>query len=393
MSSPQQAPTPYMPASQPQADAAYQQGTNQLAQAGSALSSSVSPQLAQISQNVANNPYFSQALSGAQTAANTATSQVAPQQLAGATQDSQIANLATSAITPYANTAMAGGTNAYNQTQALMQPATAGLSAAPGVFNQAQSYIAPTANPLISGANQVMQTAFDPQQSLYNQQYQQMQDQQNAIDAMSGVASSPYGAGLAGNAAQNFNINWQNQQLNRQIAGLGAATSADTGAANNVANLQTSGTNNFNALTSGAVNNANSLINTGTGALNSGINTATNAITGLGGAATGANTAASDLGTAGLNTLAGAAQLPQDIYLQQQQAQLAALGSQISGTTGANALTQTAVADQGNYLNIGQTASQNTTAAVSANNQANAAASAGFGNLFGSVLGMFSFGL
>ena len=87
-----------------------------------------------------------------------------------------------------------------------------------------------------------------------------------------------------------------------------------------------------------------------------------------------------------------AAQLPQDIYLQQQQADLAAIQAQISGTNQSTANTQQAVADQGTYLNIGQTAAQGAINAANANNQQANAQAAGFGNLFGDVLGMFAFG-
>ncbi len=456
MSKYQQAPTPYQPANQPGADAAFQQGTGQLAQAGSALYGQVAPQLSQISSNVANNPYYGQALSGATNAAGVATSQVAPQQFAGAKQDSGIAAMAGAAAPGYANAATGAGQTAYGQTQSLLPASTAGLSVAPGVFNQAQSLIpsttggaafAPDVLAALAGAgaqtygqneqalanlgttglqagNQVLNTAFDPQRALYDRTHQQLIDQNNAINAQSGVAGSPYGAGLTQQANENFNIDWQNQQLNRQIAGLGAydsaastyagntegltsaamgnlATGLNSGtqdynaltstAAGNLEGLQTSGTNNFNALTSGAVGNATNLINTGTGALNAGINTGIGALSTLGNTVTSANAAASDLGTAGLNTLAGAAQLPQDIYLQQQQADLQAKLAQIQGTNASMGLTQQAVADQGGYLSIGQTAAQGAIQAANANNQAAAAASAGLGNLFGSVLGMFSF--
>lgn len=392
MSSGQKAPTPFQPPNQAGSAAAFQQGAGQLASQGSALSGSVDPQLAQITSNVTNNPYYGQALTGAQTAANTATGTVAPQQLAGAAQDTGIANQAAGAAGPLANAAVGGGLTGYNESQSLLPAAIAGLSAAPGVFNQAQSLIPGTTQPLINAANQVLQTGFDPQSALYNQQYQQQLDQQNAISAQNGVGGSPYAAGITGQAGQNFNINWQNQQLGRQLSALGGAGTADTQAANNLSTLQTTGVNNFNALTSGAVNNANSLISGGSNALNSGINTGVGALSTLGNTAVGANTAASDLGTAALNTEAGAAQLPQDIYLQQQQADLAALGSQISGSNAASAQTQLATADQGQYLNIGQTAAQGAINAAQVNNAQSNAMAAGFGNLFGDVLGMFSFG-
>jgi hypothetical protein len=36
---------------------------------------------------------------------------------------------------------------------------------------------------------------------------------------------TPYGAAAEGNALSNFNIDWQDKQLMRQLAGLGSATS------------------------------------------------------------------------------------------------------------------------------------------------------------------------
>lgn len=70
--------------------------------------------------------------------------------------------------------------------------------------------------------DQIMQTAFDPQKQLYDQQYQLQQQQAMANQASRGLAMSGVGAELSNQADQNFNINWQNQQLARQIAGLGA---------------------------------------------------------------------------------------------------------------------------------------------------------------------------
>jgi hypothetical protein len=70
--------------------------------------------------------------------------------------------------------------------------------------------------------SQIMQTAFDPQQALYNQQLQSLTDSQNAQNAASGLASSPYAAGLDAQNVQNFNIGWQNQQLNRETQGANA---------------------------------------------------------------------------------------------------------------------------------------------------------------------------
>lgn len=81
-------------------------------------------------------------------------------------------------------------------------------------------------NPMLSGANAVMNTAFDPQNALYNRTQQQLQDQVRVGQAARGITSSPYGAGLENQAMSNFDIDWQNAQLGRQTQGLGAAQSS-----------------------------------------------------------------------------------------------------------------------------------------------------------------------
>jgi hypothetical protein len=67
--------------------------------------------------------------------------------------------------------------------------------------------------------NQLWNTAQDPQQALYKQQYQQTMDQANAVNSMYGLGSSGAGAGMAQQAGNNFNLGWQNQQLARQLQG------------------------------------------------------------------------------------------------------------------------------------------------------------------------------
>jgi hypothetical protein len=99
----------------------------------------------------------------------------------------------------------------------------AGLQA---LGNQYASYIPGT-----------LATAYDPQNALYNQTQQANTQQQSAINAANGVAGSPFGAGLTAQNNQNFNINWQNNQQQRQIAGLNAAQ----GLGQTDASLQTTG--------------------------------------------------------------------------------------------------------------------------------------------------------
>jgi hypothetical protein len=62
-------------------------------------------------------------------------------------------------------------------------------------------------------------TSLDPQQTLYNQLLQQTQDQTNAGEAARGLATTGVGQGIANQNLNNFNIDWQNQQLARQLQG------------------------------------------------------------------------------------------------------------------------------------------------------------------------------
>lgn len=78
--------------------------------------------------------------------------------------------------------------------------------------------------------NQTLQTGFDPQNALYAQQFQQNQDQTRASNAAAGVATTPYGAGLENQSNQNFDINWQNQQLGRQGQAANTASTLESGA-------------------------------------------------------------------------------------------------------------------------------------------------------------------
>ena len=83
---------------------------------------------------------------------------------------------------------------------------------------------------LQQAGQQVYNTAADPQNALYNQQFQQATDQANATNSMYGLGSSGAGAGITNQAQQNFNTNWENQQLARQQSGLQAMTGANQAA-------------------------------------------------------------------------------------------------------------------------------------------------------------------
>ena len=85
-----------------------------------------------------------------------------------------------------------------------------------------------TSSALTGGAASVMGTAFDPQNALYNRTADQVSQQALAGLSGSGLATTPWGQGVYGNTMGNFNIDWQNAQLGRQVSGLNAAGSAGT---------------------------------------------------------------------------------------------------------------------------------------------------------------------
>jgi hypothetical protein len=76
---------------------------------------------------------------------------------------------------------------------------------------------------MLPEAQQIMTTAFDPQSALYNRTLQQLTDQTRAGLEARGVDMTPYGAGVEGQTLNNFNIDWQNNLLNRMATGAGAA--------------------------------------------------------------------------------------------------------------------------------------------------------------------------
>lgn len=111
------------------------------------------------------------------------------------------------------NLSPAGAINAGNQAGQLYGNASNLAQQYSGLLGQ--QYPA-----LMSAGNSLYNTALDPQGALYNQLLQQTQSQANATNSMYGLGSSAAGAGLTNNATNNFNLDWQNQQLGRQATGL-----------------------------------------------------------------------------------------------------------------------------------------------------------------------------
>lgn len=193
---------------------------------------------------------------------------------------------------------------------------------------------------------QILQTGFDPQQSLYNRTQQQLTDQLGAQNAMSGLSGTPYGAGVVGQGLSNFNIDWQNQQLQRQ-----ATAAQGYGALTNTIGKDLSG--------------------------------------------------AADFGQAAAGTIAGAGAQPYGTSLGISGNQLGGLSALSQGTTAAYALPQQLIGDYQKYLNLGNQASGTTDSAINsaysnslqawqAQQAANQSLFGNIGTLAGGIEGLFS---
>ena len=296
----------YIPQNQPGADSAYTSLLSSLAPAATSGVNSILPQYQSQLASLLANPYAGQAQTGANTASAYGTGTTAPLQTsASGTLDS----LGT------ANAAVP------SQLASLIPQLSAMLPGISGTTSQLSSLIP-----------QITNSAFDPQTAQYNQQFQQNQDQTNATAAAQGVAGTPYAAGLANQSNQNFNTSWDNQQLQRQIAGAGAAGTLGTDVL--------SGTGAANSLAGGIGN------------LASGISNTTNA---TGSALSGA----SDLSTGAGTTLGAASALPSSTYTANAGGNLTALGNYGGALSSLTNPSTSILQSLYNYLNLGQTASGN----------------------------------
>lgn len=137
-----------------------------------------------------------------------------------------VAGQATSAVNTGINNPFAG--------QAVTGAQAAGAYGTGTLTPQLQQGATALSN--LGGANasyvpQALQTGFDPQNALYNRNLTQTIGQQNAINAQNGVAGTPYAAGVTGDAARNFGLDWLDRSLARQNTAAGTAATL-TGAAN-----------------------------------------------------------------------------------------------------------------------------------------------------------------
>ena len=118
-------------------------------------------------------------------------------------------------------------TNYAQQNMPQMQQAvgqvTSGAYGAPAIQGAGNTAVQ-AGNSLVPYATQALQTGFDPQNAQYNHAFGQ-QNQQSAVNnAANGVSGSPYAAGVQNQGDQNFNLDWQKQQLANQQQGASTAT-------------------------------------------------------------------------------------------------------------------------------------------------------------------------
>lgn len=137
----------------------------------------------------------------------------------------------------YANQAfqlMYGNPYAGGMQTAADQAGTTAGQLAPQAYQAAQGSMAAGQQALGAG-QQVWQTAQDPQNQLHDYMQGQALNNANVINSQYGLGSSGAGAGVANQALNQFNMDWQNQQLSRQAQGaqaLNSGISSYTGANN-----------------------------------------------------------------------------------------------------------------------------------------------------------------
>jgi hypothetical protein len=79
---------------------------------------------------------------------------------------------------------------------------------------------------MYGAANRIGQTAFDPQNQLFGRMQQQLGEQVNVGQAQRGLGTSAAGGAEYNQAMSNLDIDWQNQQLQRQMQGAQAMAGA-----------------------------------------------------------------------------------------------------------------------------------------------------------------------
>ena len=206
------------------------------------------------------------------------------------------------------------------------------------------------AGALMSAGQGIMNAGFDPQSALFNRTQGQLLDQSNVANSMAGIGGTPYGASTTANALGNFDINWQNNLLNRESTAAGAASplfQAAPNLATSSAAMPFQAHGNYLASELGALNARNA----------AGMQGATGFNALLGGAG-GGLTGAANLGAGGANTLAHLGGLPYGTGSTIGSNALSGLSSLAGlGNQAFTGLPQQSISDLMQYMGLGQSAS------------------------------------
>jgi hypothetical protein len=233
-----------------------------------------------------------------------------------------------------AGNANAVAANDYSSSNLMNLASLAGY----GMGGQAASYAAPMAADaatLRSYAPELIQLGLDPNMSEYNFGLKQTQDTQNVANAEQGVAGSPFAAGATGDAMAAYQRNYEASRSTKYMQALQA----------------------LSALYSGASGLDTSAVDALKGASGLNIDAANLATQGA------------SLGAQGVDMQAAGAAMPYEAQDQVYMDRLAALDRLVNGSTATSANLRGDVQGYGNYLQIGQSATQVADQATQINNQ------------------------
>lgn len=83
---------------------------------------------------------------------------------------------------------------------------------------------------MFAAGDHILNMGMDPQNALYDRTQNQVEQQTRAGQAARGIQTTPYGASVEGGVMKDFNIDWQNAQLQRMMQAIqGGATAYGAG--------------------------------------------------------------------------------------------------------------------------------------------------------------------
>jgi len=208
------------------------------------------------------------------------------------------------------NTAQSGFNDTYSAVKNnpfYAQAQTGANAAGAAQYAGGQADMA-NANTMNNFAPSIIASGFDPTSALYNNQMKQAQDASSIASSQAGVAGSPFAAGMQGDATTNFNLNWQASQAQKQQQAISA-------------------------------------------------------LAGLFGSS-------GSLAAEGSQQMAQGAAMPAQAYNANQDSIMKALSQLVSGTNAAGSALNKDVGQYGDYLNIGQGATNSQIQATQVNNAA-----------------------